>query len=173
MNSILRSIPPSSNLGKPLNKLKAVCSGETAINLSALLLAGACALILLVILLAVLGVNFRRPFNTQGAALYNPATEVVIRGSVERVSEFSCPVSEGEMGSHLLLKTADGTIQVHLAPGRIMRSQKLSFSPGDRLLVVGSKVRILGTNDLIAREIVRGQEDFIFRDQAGNLLLVQ
>ena len=173
MKSVTAVQSQSSSPAIALRKLKAACSGEAVMQLSAALIAGLVALAALVVLLLILGVNFRPPVTAHGAALYNPATEVVVRGSIERVLDFTCPVSEGEMGSHLMLKTPDGIVQVHLAPGRIMRSQHLSFAPGDRILVVGSKVRILGSNDLIAREITRGQEDFVFRDRAGNLLLVQ
>jgi hypothetical protein len=162
-----------STLPSSLHKLRAVCSQETAIKLSGLFLAGLCAVAVLAGLLLVLGVNFHRPVTAHGASLYNPATEVTLKGSVEKVDDFTCPVSEGEMGSHLMLKTADGSFQVHLAPGRIMRSQQISFAPGDKLIVIGSKVHSLGPNNMIAREIIRGQEDYIFRDQAGNLLMVQ
>jgi hypothetical protein len=168
-----RTLYLHQSVSPAMQKLRAVCSGETAIKLSSVLLAGLCALLFLAVLLLVLGVNFRPPITAHGASLYNPATEVTVKGNVEKVLDFTCPVSDGEMGSHLLLKTAHGIIQVHLAPGRVMRSQRLSFAPGDQLTVIGSRVRALGTRDLIAREIIRGQEDFIFRDRAGNLLLVQ
>jgi hypothetical protein len=120
-----------------------------------------------------MGVGFHRPVSAQGAALYNAANEVVVKGLVQEVQEFDCPVSEGELGTHLMLKTADGVVQVHLAPVRIMAGQKLSFPPGDQIEVVGSKLRLNGKNGVIAREITRGNETFIFRDSEGKLLLVQ
>jgi DNA/RNA endonuclease YhcR with UshA esterase domain len=125
------------------------------------------------ILLLILGVNFHRSVSAQGAALYNAADEVVVRGRVQEVQEFDCPVSEGELASHLMLKTTDGVVQVHLAPVRIMAGQKLSFAPGDQIEVVGSKIRLNGKSGVIAREISRGNETFIFRDREGRLLLVQ
>jgi DNA/RNA endonuclease YhcR with UshA esterase domain len=125
------------------------------------------------VLLLILGGNFHRPVNVQGAALYNPAEEVTVKGVVQEVQEFDCPVSEGEIGSHLMLKTSDGVLQVHLAPVRIMTSQKLTFTPGEQLEVVGAKVRLAGQKGLIAREITRGNESIIFRDGQGRLLLVQ
>ncbi len=142
-------------------------------RLSSLLLAVFCATAVLVLLLLGMGVNFRQPVPAQGANLYNPATEVIVKGAVAEVRDFACPVSEGEIGTHLMLKTSEGVLQVHLAPGRIMRSQKLSFATGDQLTVIGSKVRIFGSNDLVAREITRGNEQFVFRDQTGKLMLVQ
>lgn len=131
------------------------------------------AIVVTAALLLVLGVSFHRPAPAQGAALYNPANEVVLKGVVQEVQEFDCPVSEGELGSHLMLKTANGVVQVHLAPVRIMQGQQLTFAPGDQVEVVGSKIRLSGTNGLIAREITRGNESIIFRDREGKLMLVQ
>jgi hypothetical protein len=142
-------------------------------KLSSIVSGIAFAAVVAVVLLLIIGVNFQRPVPAQGAALYDPATESIIRGTVADVSDFACPVSEGEMGAHLMLKTSDSTVQVHLAPSRIMRGQKLSFAPGDQLVVVGSRVRALGRTDVIAREIKRNNETFIFRDPQGKLLLTQ
>lgn len=131
------------------------------------------AVVVVFVLLLILGVSFHRPVTAQGAALYNVANEVVVRGPVQELQEFDCPVSEGDLASHLMLKTAEGVLQVHLAPVRIMASQKLSFAPGDQIEVVGSKIRLNGKNGVIAREVTRGNETFIFRDHEGRLLLVQ
>ncbi len=142
-------------------------------KISSLLYGMVFAVVVIFVLLLVLGVSFHRPVSAQGAALYNAATEVAVRGPVQEVQEFDCPVSEGELASHLMLKTTDGVVQVHLAPVRIMAGQKLSFAPGDQIEVVGSKIRLNGKNGVIAREITRGNETFIFRDHEGRLLLVQ
>ena len=129
--------------------------------------------VLIAFFLLVFGVSFHRPLG-QGAALYDPSKEVLLKGVVKEVKEFSCPVSEGEMGSHLLLETADGMVQVHLAPGRVMRSQNLRFNPGEQLVVLGARVGMkMGSTDLIAREITRGNESFLFRDRQGKLMLTQ
>jgi hypothetical protein len=39
--------------------------------------------------------------------------------------------------------------------------------------VTGSRVRVLSSNDLIAREITRAGEAYVLRDQTGKLLMVQ
>jgi translation initiation factor IF-1 len=72
-----------------------------------------------------------------------------------------------------MLKTADGMVLVHLAAGRIMRSQNIRFTPGDRIEVLGSRVRIAGQDDLIARQISRGDVVYVLRDQSGKLLILQ
>jgi hypothetical protein len=131
------------------------------------------ACVVAVVLLLIMGVHFQRPLPVQGTALYNPANEIIVKGVVTEISDFACPVSEGEIGSHLMLQTANGVVQVHLAPARIMRGQKLTFARGDQLEVVGSQARMLGKKDLIAREITRGNETLVFRDPTGKLLVTQ
>ncbi len=105
--------------------------------------------------------------------MYDPAREMTVKGTVLEEKDFTCPVSEGELETHLTLKTDDGTVTLHLAPGRIMRSHHLKFAPGDPMTVVGSRVRVFSNDDLIVRSISRGNEEFMFRDKSGKLMLVQ
>lgn len=142
-------------------------------KMRSLLCGMAFAVVILAVLLMVLGVNFHRPTSVQGAALYNATDEVTLNGTVEEVQEADCPVSESELESHLLLKTGNGVVLIHLAPKRIMSGQNLTFSRGDQLEVIGAKVRVAGKKGVIAREIVRGNEDLVFRDRAGHLLMMQ
>lgn len=131
------------------------------------------AVAVIAVLLLIFGVKFQNPSSVQGAALYDPNTEITITGTVDQVSEFACPVSEGEIGSHLVVKTADRTYVVHLLPSRIMRSQKLVFKPGEKVQVVGSQPPHLERDAIIAREIVRGDETLVFRDHQGNPMMKQ
>ncbi|HSB76131.1 MAG TPA: hypothetical protein VLC12_10800 [Terriglobales bacterium] len=137
-----------------------------------LLLGTILSVAVLAMLLLTFGMRPRGP-SEQGAALYNVAAETTIRGVVRGVEDFTCAVSESEIGRHLLLQTANETLQIHLAPARVMRSQKFSFSPGDQVEVVGAKLRLQGEDSLIAREITRGNESFFIRDRGGKLLLIQ
>jgi hypothetical protein len=124
-------------------------------------------------ILMISGVSFHRPLTSQGAALYNAANEAQITGVVVSTEEFACPVSEGELEQHFTLRTGDKLLQIHLAQSRILRSNKIQFTPGEQIQIVGAKLRYRGTDGLIAREILRGDETLIFRDTAGQLLMVQ
>jgi DNA/RNA endonuclease YhcR with UshA esterase domain len=126
----------------------------------------------LAILLLTFGVKLQAP-TEQGAALYDVAAESSVKGVVRALEDFTCPVSESEMGRHLRLETTTGTVLVHLAPSRVMRSQRFSFAPGDKIEILGSKLRLQGKESIIAREITRGNESFFVRDRGGKLLLVQ
>lgn len=142
-------------------------------KLSSFFLGAVFAVAVIAVVLLIAGVNFHTPIRGQGAALYDPAHEVLLKGIVEQEQEFACPVSEGELGDHVMLKTADGVVQVHLAAGRIMRSQNIKFAPGDNIEVLGATVRIAGNDSVIARQITRGDVIYVLRDQSGKLLVVQ
>lgn len=142
-------------------------------KLSSLVVGAISAIAVIAVVLLIAGVHFERPLSSEGAALYNPANEIVLKGVIREVKEYTCPVSEGEMGEHLLVNTENGLVQVHLAPGRILRSQEIIFATGDQISIVGSRFHFHGNNDVIAREITRGNENFVFRDHEGKLMLIQ
>ena len=106
------------------------------------------------------------PGPKQSAPNYAAATEMNVRGVVQDVEEFYCPISL-DRGTHLTLKTDNGTMQVHVAPGRFLRGNSFDFAPGDNIEVVGSVVRYKGTDAVIARTINRGNETFAFRNSTG------
>ena len=98
---------------------------------------------------------------------YDKSTEAVFKGTVEEVRDRFCPVSGG-MGSHLILKLADGTsIEVHLSLTKFVNQYDLTFHKGDLIEVTGVKVKFEGVDTIFARKIKRGEDEFIFRDNDG------
>ena len=98
---------------------------------------------------------------------YDKTTEVKLKGTVVDVRDYHCPIS-GTMGSHLTLKLqSGGTIELHLAATKYMKSYEMVFSKGDEIEVLGSKVKFNGGDTVLAREITRGQDSFVFRDEKG------
>jgi len=98
---------------------------------------------------------------------YDFTTEAKFKGTVEEVKDRVCPVSGG-MGSHLILKMGDKTIEGHLATTKFVKSYELIFAKGDVVEVVGSKVNFEGVETIFAREVTRGNDTFIFRDKEGH-----
>ncbi|HEU5337186.1 MAG TPA: hypothetical protein VFU27_14540 [Terriglobales bacterium] len=124
------------------------------------------ALAVLVGVLTCGAVAAQAPANGS-APKYDKATEVKLKGSVVEVRDYDCPIS-GTMGSHLTLKVQDGsTIELHLAATKYMKSYEMVFSKGDEIEVLGSKVKFNGGDTVLAREITRGQDSFVFRDEKG------
>ncbi len=130
-------------------------------------------LVLAVAVICVLLLTFGVSFRGSEAVKYNAATETQITGVVQDVQDFACPVSDGEIGGHIRVASQTGIIQVHLAPAHILRANQIRFAKGDRVEVIGSKVRYQGKEDIIAREITRGADLYVLRDESGKLLLVQ
>jgi DNA/RNA endonuclease YhcR with UshA esterase domain len=128
--------------------------------------------LIVVALIAMAGVLSPAPAapKNENSAIpkYNTATEVTLKGVVDEVRDRQCPVSGG-MGSHVILKLADGkTIEVHLASTKFVKSYDLTFDKGDALEVTGSKVTFEGVETIFAREVKRGDDTFVFRDKDGN-----
>lgn len=98
---------------------------------------------------------------------YDKSTEVKLKGTVVDVRDYSCPIS-GTMGAHLTLKVQDGsTIELHLAATKYVKSYEMVFNKGDEIEVIGSKVKLNDADTIMAREITRGQDSFVFRDENG------
>ncbi len=100
-----------------------------------------------------------------GMPRYDKTTETTLHGTVEEVQSHQGRV--GGTGTHLLLKTDDGTVDVHLGPTNWLTDRKYEFAKGDHLQVLGSKVTIDGADAFIAREITKGDAKIVLRDENG------
>lgn len=105
------------------------------------------------------------------APMYDASDEVTVQGVVQDVQQFYCPIS-GDEGTHLMLRTENGTIQVHVAPTRFLRDKDLGFSTGDHIQVVGSRIVFQGHEAIIARTATFGGQTVAFRQTNGHPLWV-
>jgi len=104
------------------------------------------------------------------APKYDVANEVTIKGVVDEVKDFQCPVSGG-MGAHLVVKTDKGLVTVHLALSKFMSEYGLSFAKGDEVVITGVKAKVGDDeNAILARKIERSNQTFVFRDKEGKAL---
>jgi DNA/RNA endonuclease YhcR with UshA esterase domain len=103
---------------------------------------------------------------------YNATAEVTVQGAVQEVKNFYCPVS-GDEGTHLTIATAQGPIEVHVAPSRFLSGRQWQFFRGDQVEVTGSRILYRGHEALIARTIVRGTETVALRKADGQPLWVE
>jgi len=104
------------------------------------------------------------------APKYDLANEVTIKGVVQEVKDFQCPVSGG-MGAHLVVKTDKGTVTVHLALSKFLSEYGFGFAKGDEVVIVGAKAKVGDDeNAILARKVERGNQSFTFRDKNGKPL---
>lgn len=97
--------------------------------------------------------------------MYNPATVTTVSGTVEKVHIMHRGGGWG--GTHLDLKTASGTFDVHVGPSRYVESQGFKFAKGDQIQVTGSKVTLREHEAIIAREISMGGKTLKLRNDQG------
>lgn len=100
------------------------------------------------------------------ARMYDPATVESLSGKVVSVDEFN-PRKDMYTGIHLMLKTANETISVHLGPSWFLERQDVQIAPNDEIGVKGSRIAFEGKPALIAAQITKGEEVLTLRDAKG------
>ena len=113
-------------------------------------------------------VSFAAQTHTKGVDVpkYDVATEAKFKGIVDEVKDRECPMSGG-MGSHFFVKLDGKLVEVHIAPTKFVKSYEVAFQKGDSVEITGTKVTFEGQDAILAREIKRGNDDFVFRDPKG------
>lgn len=97
------------------------------------------------------------------AAKYDVATEVKLKGTIEEV-KFDPAENEG---THLMLKSGAETILIHVGPPEFLKEYEVNLAKGDQVTVVGSKLTIDGTDEVLAKEITKGDNTATLRDRKG------
>jgi hypothetical protein len=100
------------------------------------------------------------------AARIYPKTVETVSGDVVRVEHV--PSKRGSSGGvHLVLRTSDATVSVHLGPAWYVDRQNVTIAAGDRIDVKGSRVTLDGKPAIIAAEVKKGDHTLVLRDDAG------
>jgi hypothetical protein len=99
-----------------------------------------------------------------GRPRYNPSTETTVKGTVQEVQERA---RGAWTGTHVILKTDQGTLDVHLGPSDFLAKKQLTLSKGDQIEVTGSKVNDGQTEVLLARTVKKGDTVFTLRNDRG------
>ena len=97
---------------------------------------------------------------------YDAHTETKMKGAVEEV-KLPPKGSEKEV-VHLLVKTGTDTADVYLCPKSFLDDMGVSFSKGDEIALTGSKVKHSEADLILAREVVKGSDALVLRDDKGN-----
>lgn len=100
----------------------------------------------------------QKPDATKYSRLkYDKAAEVKVVGVVEEVQDFDCPVSNAE-GVHVILRTADTRILVHVAPVSFLKQFGIVLKKGEKLAIIGARMKDgEGGDTMLAREITSNE----------------
>lgn len=130
-----------------------------------------------VVFLIVVGQSFaQRGMNWRGGGgwgpgssynrMFDPKTVETVSGEVVSVDRIM-PAKGMSYGVHLMLKTDNGTISIHLGPAWYLENQDVRIAVKDRIEVRGSQITFQGKPAIIAAEVKRGHETLTLRDADG------
>jgi hypothetical protein len=102
---------------------------------------------------------------------YDTATLVDFKATVTGIREV--PKTDPLDGLYLAVKTEMGalkseTFDVYVGPTDFLKAFEITFAKGDKIQVIGSKVKIDGVDTLLAREVSRQQTTVILRGKNGD-----
>ena len=95
---------------------------------------------------------------------YDLHTETKLKGTVEEVK---LPPKANDV-VHLMMKNGDDVVDLYFCPKSFMDDMGVSFSKGDEVAFTGSKVKYGGADLILAREVVKGSDTLVLRDDKGN-----
>lgn len=120
--------------------------------------------------LGSLGAAQSSPAARQGSTMYDVKTETTITGTVESVENITGAGGRGRRcmgGTHLVVKTGNDTVEVHVGPTAYLAEKGITLAKGDTLEILGSRVKVDNENVLIARQIKTGEDTWTLRDASG------
>jgi hypothetical protein len=101
---------------------------------------------------------------------YDSATTVDMMTVVADLREV--PRGSPLSGTHLIVRPESGkenseTIDVYLGPASYLKDFDVTFGKGDRVQVIGSKVKYGGASIVLARQVRRDSTTIYLRDEHG------
>lgn len=106
------------------------------------------------------------PKNNNSAPKYDVKAETKISGAVEESKLFEFATRQDFVG--LVIKSNAGKVVVYVCPKPFQDELGISFSKGDAITITGAKVKQEESEVILAREVVKGQDTILFRDDKGN-----
>ena len=100
-----------------------------------------------------------------GAPKYDAQTEAKAKATVEEV-KLPPKGSEKEI-VHLLVNVGSDKQDVYLCPKSFLDDMGVSFAKGDEVVITGSKVKQDDADLLLAREVTKGTDTLVLRDDKG------
>lgn len=123
--------------------------------------------ILILASLCLYGARLLAQKNPQASpAKYDVQSETKMKATVEEL-KLPADGSEKEV-PHLLVKSGAETVDVYLCPKSFLDEMGVNFSKGDEISLTGSKIKQDGADLILAREVVKGTDTLVLRDDKGN-----
>lgn len=101
----------------------------------------------------------------QNSPKYDPATEAKFNGTI---AELKIPDKGAEKEiAHLTVKNGTDTWDLYLCPKYFIDDMGMNFAKGDEISFTGSKIKQGDTDMILTRELIRGTDTLVLRDEKG------
>jgi hypothetical protein len=97
---------------------------------------------------------------------YDLQTETKTDGVIDEVNQLS--VGKRKDFTELIIKSGQEKLRIYVCPKPFQDEIGVSFTKGEQVAVTGSKVKEDTTEVILARELVKGTDTVMFRDNKGN-----
>jgi hypothetical protein len=123
----------------------------------------------IVILLPLGTLSARSQNKTQAQSSlpkYDLHTEMKAKGVVDEVKPLQLGTKEDT--TELIVKSGSDVLVIFLCPKAYQEEMSISLSKGDEIAVTGSRVKREGSDIILMREVVKGNDTMVLRDDKGN-----
>ena len=108
---------------------------------------------------------FGQTAPSSGAPKYDRQTEMKTKGIVEEINVLT--VGSRKDFTELVIKSGDDKLHIYVCPKPFQDEMGINFIKGDELAVTGSKIKQEASEIILAREMVKGTDTLMFRDDKG------
>jgi hypothetical protein len=123
--------------------------------------------ILLFLLLCVVpGLSQKPQPGNPALPKYDLQTETKTKGIVDEINVLAMGTRKDF--TELIIKSGEDKLHIYLCPKPFQEEMGISFSKGDEIAVTGSKVKQETSDVILARQLVKGTDTLMFRDDKGN-----
>jgi hypothetical protein len=119
----------------------------------------------LLLLCVIPGLSQKAQPGDRSLPKYDLQTEMKTKGVVDEINVL--PFGTRKDFTELIIKSGDDKVHIYLCPKPFQEEMGIIFSKGDEIAVTGSKVKQETSDVILARQLVKGPETMLFRDDKG------
>lgn len=116
------------------------------------------------LLCAMPGASQKAP-DSSSLPTYDIHTETKVKGVVDEINVL--PLGPKKDFTELVIKSGSDKLHIHVCPKTFQDEMGVTFSKGEEIAVTGSKVKLESGDAILARELTRGTDTLVLRDDKG------
>jgi hypothetical protein len=101
----------------------------------------------------------------QAGPKYDTSTEAKFKGTIEELK--LPPKGKDKEIAYLTIKSGTDTFDIYLCPKSFIDDMGVIFAKGDEIAFTGSKVKQGDTDMILTRELLKGTDTLVLRDNKG------